>query len=355
MDSRTCCSLAAADTTTCGCFWNCDRDPNCDLTGKTNVPVRRKREFTPDEQKDDGYWLKRSRNNEAARRSRERRRTEERLLEARTGQLIRENQTLKAALSAFHSHGINDAMVKYRVRNLPANSYLGSWAGFPTYESFHVPPAKSFSCAPSSGRDFSPGYKSDTESFSTGSSLYTGPVQDDFQPRHKYVHPLFHPAPIRPITPYKHGPFLPSENLSDQGLYHTNSNATSELRGHPPTAAPQWPCLDTVGFSTSGLEFHKEELLCKGCKRSYIPIHGCTARVASDANHAKEEPPIIEANEMKDKSGTGAECVSALPLLPHKLRHKANKKQYDGLWWPTFLILDIITTLHWDALDYVAL
>ncbi|XP_028660347.1 nuclear factor interleukin-3-regulated protein-like [Erpetoichthys calabaricus] len=72
-----------------------------------NSVVRRKREFTPEEQKDSNYWVKRRRNNEAARRSRQRRRMEEMLLETRAVELLRENEKLKAALFA----------VRYRLGN----------------------------------------------------------------------------------------------------------------------------------------------------------------------------------------------------------------------------------------------
>ncbi|KAF4107895.1 hypothetical protein G5714_010654 [Onychostoma macrolepis] len=71
---------------------------------RANSATRRKRQFTPDEQKDSNYWLKRTRNNEAAKRSRQRKRMEEHLLESRAVTLQRENDKLKAALSAVHHH-----------------------------------------------------------------------------------------------------------------------------------------------------------------------------------------------------------------------------------------------------------
>ncbi len=64
--------------------------------GKDSLP--------PDEQKDGNYWLKRTRNNEAAKRSRQRKRMEEHHLESRAVALQRENDKLKAALSAVHHH-----------------------------------------------------------------------------------------------------------------------------------------------------------------------------------------------------------------------------------------------------------
>lgn len=73
-------------------------------TRLANTGTRRKREFTPDELKDSNYWLKRNRNNEAAKKSRQRKRMEEHLLETRAVELQRENDKLKAALSAVHHH-----------------------------------------------------------------------------------------------------------------------------------------------------------------------------------------------------------------------------------------------------------
>ncbi|XP_026074987.1 uncharacterized protein LOC113054000 [Carassius auratus] len=69
---------------------------------RSNSGTRRKRQFTPDEQKDGNYWLKRTRNNEAAKRSRQRKRMEEHLLESRAVELQRENDKLKAVLSTVH-------------------------------------------------------------------------------------------------------------------------------------------------------------------------------------------------------------------------------------------------------------
>ncbi|XP_007439619.1 uncharacterized protein LOC103059855 isoform X2 [Python bivittatus] len=63
--------------------------------------ARRKREFTPDEKKDDGYWDKRKKNNEAAKRSREKRRVSDLALEGRVLALLEENAHLKAELLAL--------------------------------------------------------------------------------------------------------------------------------------------------------------------------------------------------------------------------------------------------------------
>uniref|UniRef100_S4RGV3 BZIP domain-containing protein n=1 Tax=Petromyzon marinus TaxID=7757 RepID=S4RGV3_PETMA len=59
---------------------------------------RRKREFTPSEKKDASYWDKRRKNNEAAKRSREKRRLNDLVLETRVLGLLDENARLKTEL-----------------------------------------------------------------------------------------------------------------------------------------------------------------------------------------------------------------------------------------------------------------
>lgn len=63
--------------------------------------LRRKREFIPLEKKDDGYWDKRRKNNEAAKRSREKRRMNDMVLESRVLALLEENARLRAELLAL--------------------------------------------------------------------------------------------------------------------------------------------------------------------------------------------------------------------------------------------------------------
>ncbi len=65
---------------------------------KPNVTCRRKREFISDEKKDACYWEKRRKNNEAAKRSREKRRLNDMVLENRVMALNEENVRLKTEL-----------------------------------------------------------------------------------------------------------------------------------------------------------------------------------------------------------------------------------------------------------------
>ncbi|XP_018922893.1 nuclear factor interleukin-3-regulated protein-like [Cyprinus carpio] len=71
-------------------------------TGSENITsVRRKREFIPYEKKDEGYWDKRRKNNEAAKRSREKRRVNDMVLENRVLALLEENARLRAEMLAL--------------------------------------------------------------------------------------------------------------------------------------------------------------------------------------------------------------------------------------------------------------
>ncbi|XP_056263032.1 nuclear factor, interleukin 3 regulated, member 6 isoform X2 [Pseudoliparis swirei] len=63
--------------------------------------VRRQREFIPVDKKDEGYWDKRRKNNEAAKRSREKRRVNDVVLEGRVLALLEENARLRAELLAL--------------------------------------------------------------------------------------------------------------------------------------------------------------------------------------------------------------------------------------------------------------
>lgn len=70
----------------------------CGMPFKAKTTCRRKREFIPDEKKDNLYWERRRKNNEAAKRSREKRRINDMVLENKLMALGEENASLKAEL-----------------------------------------------------------------------------------------------------------------------------------------------------------------------------------------------------------------------------------------------------------------
>ncbi|OQV17047.1 putative Nuclear factor interleukin-3-regulated protein [Hypsibius exemplaris] len=97
-----------------------------DLSGDL-IPGRKQREFTPDTRKDDTYWDRRRRNNEAAKRSREKRRMNDMVLETRVMELTTENQWLKAELHALRDKcGIpKDAPPMVNPNAMPSSSSSG--------------------------------------------------------------------------------------------------------------------------------------------------------------------------------------------------------------------------------------
>ncbi|XP_015248845.1 PREDICTED: uncharacterized protein LOC107096626 [Cyprinodon variegatus] len=81
---------------------------------KPTMTSRRKREFISDEKKDASYWEKRRKNNEAAKRSREKRRLNDMVLENRVMALNEENVRLKTEL----------LQLKLRFGLISASSYM---------------------------------------------------------------------------------------------------------------------------------------------------------------------------------------------------------------------------------------
>ncbi|XP_065601930.1 NFIL3 like protein [Cyrtonyx montezumae] len=71
------------------------------LHSRVSGPSRRKREFMPDEKKDNMYWEKRRKNNEAAKRSREKRRLNDFAMESQLAALSEENAILRTELLAL--------------------------------------------------------------------------------------------------------------------------------------------------------------------------------------------------------------------------------------------------------------
>ncbi|KAF7991364.1 hypothetical protein HCN44_002926 [Aphidius gifuensis] len=91
---------------------------------------RKQREFIPDNKKDDSYWDRRRRNNEAAKRSREKRRFNDMVLEQRVMELSKENHILKTQLEAIRDKfgicGENVISAEHVLSTLPNESSSSS-------------------------------------------------------------------------------------------------------------------------------------------------------------------------------------------------------------------------------------
>ncbi|CAK6955285.1 nuclear factor interleukin-3-regulated protein [Scomber scombrus] len=73
-------------------------------SGPVGPVTRRKREMVPADQKDDTYWDKRRKNNEAAKRSREKRRLSDLMMESQLLALSEENTQLRAQVLSLQYH-----------------------------------------------------------------------------------------------------------------------------------------------------------------------------------------------------------------------------------------------------------
>ncbi|XP_026472251.1 uncharacterized protein LOC113376519 [Ctenocephalides felis] len=98
------------------------------LKRKELFSQRKQREFIPDNKKDDSYWDRRRRNNEAAKRSREKRRFNDMILEQRVVELSKENHVLKAQLDAikdkYNICGESVISVDQVLATLPSNEQV---------------------------------------------------------------------------------------------------------------------------------------------------------------------------------------------------------------------------------------
>ncbi|XP_059107694.1 NFIL3 like protein [Peromyscus eremicus] len=101
-------------------LWGTRRDP----------PMRRQREFMPEEKKDSVYWEKRRKNNEAAKRSREKRRLNDVAIEGRLTMLLEENAVLRAELQALKLRfGLLPSVCGPRTLPLQPLLWKSSWTG----------------------------------------------------------------------------------------------------------------------------------------------------------------------------------------------------------------------------------
>ncbi|XP_013162154.1 PREDICTED: thyrotroph embryonic factor isoform X2 [Papilio xuthus] len=79
------------------------------------TPYRRRRQFVPDDLKDDKYWARRRKNNMAAKRSRDARRMKENQIALRAGYLEKENMGLRQEVELLkkENHILREKLSKY--------------------------------------------------------------------------------------------------------------------------------------------------------------------------------------------------------------------------------------------------
>ncbi|KAF7278818.1 nuclear factor interleukin-3-regulated vrille isoform X2 [Rhynchophorus ferrugineus] len=187
--------------------------PIASVKHKDLFTQRKQREFTPDNKKDDNYWDRRRRNNEAAKRSREKRRYNDMVLEQRVVELTKENAILKAQLEAIREeYGIrvdNVVCVEKVLASLPSNEQVLSLTK--RQKITHPVPSPAL--------------------FTTQNSVPTAVIHQPMVPQ-----PLTHAPPLVPLEPAfrEHPEYHPSFSLP----YRHPSPGALNLSARRPRSSP---------------------------------------------------------------------------------------------------------------------
>ncbi|XP_050313270.1 nuclear factor interleukin-3-regulated protein isoform X2 [Anthonomus grandis grandis] len=199
---------------------------------------RKQREFTPDNKKDDNYWDRRRRNNEAAKRSREKRRFNDMVLEQRVIELTKENAILKAQLEAIREEygicGENVVCVEKVLASLPTSEQVLSLTK--RQKLVHPSPAPPVLFAPQSPVPTSVIHQPLSSQPITHTSMHQVPIEPAFR-----EHPDYHSTYQ---MPYRH-PSPGALNLSARRPRSSPSpfelSSTSGDEGPPTQPAPTEP------------------------------------------------------------------------------------------------------------------
>lgn len=206
---------------------------------------RKQREFTPDSKKDDSYWDRRRRNNEAAKRSREKRRFNDMVLEQRVVELTKENAILKAQLEAIKEEfgicGENVVCVEKVLANLPTNEQVLSITK--RQKLAHPQPHIYQTQNSMSQQSLQPVLSSPPPPPLTHPHLlHVPPTHHEHRPEfHPYTFPSFHSPhdyssddalnlSARGRSPRPQSPFELSSNSGDEGIVTTNNSLPLKLR-----------------------------------------------------------------------------------------------------------------------------
>merc|ERR1719445_2053889 len=288
---------------------------------------RKQREFIPENKKDDSYWDRRRRNNEAAKRSREKRRLNDMLLETRVIELSKDNHILKCQLNAvFEKYGIKgESLVSMEqvMSTMPSNDHilsltkkrLGPMPGI--RESSPSPISFSSLRLPLSiNNNNNSGHNNNNNNNNNSSSLDLNRSC----------------SPERDASP------------SPSGSFHSGS-PSHYVSAHTNLAAPTYS--DIRNFAESGhmyrqrreAEIYNEETDVDSEKDSGLALNLSTDRAGSDGSRDESgrssssgSPPVTSSN-IQDGSSSGDESgyprspnssgSGETASLPHKLRFKS--------------------------------
>lgn len=274
---------------------------------------RRKREFIPDEKKDAMYWEKRRKNNEAAKRSREKRRLNDLVLENKLIALGEENATLKAELLSLKlKFGlISSSAYAQEVQKLNNSTavyfqeYQNSKASINSFIDEHEPSIGGSSCI--SVIKHSPQSSlSDVSEVSSVDPAQASPIQNNCRnPENKFQ--LIKQEPLE-MENYAR------DSRDERGSYTTSMYPT--FMGSNFSSYSHSPPLLQVNRSSSN------------SPRTSEADDGVVGK-SSDGEDEQQVPkgPIHSPVELKNMHATVKVPEVSSSALPHKLRIKAKAMQ----------------------------
>ena len=300
----------------------------------TFIPARKQREFIPEYKKDDGYWEKRRKNNEAARRSREKRRMHDMVLENRIIDLTRDNCKLRNELILIKKKfgiPLDETFQVYEgdhpgagpQHGVPLNNVtaaIGSAQQPPSILSSALqqrcPP--SMQQSPVRRRNVSGAYP---QPFVT--SQYQTPPQENIYPSR------VHSDGDLKLFSGKYDAQSSMKSINDQSLLHNMHGQSSPL---------------TSSITSPHLPSHNSSLLQAQYERTYFaPALDMTSSDSNDEGDwndpVQEQPlslvkkrPSTENESGSEFSNNSSRASNSPPFssptsaLPHKLRHKQSQE-----------------------------
>lgn len=270
---------------------------------------RKQREFIPDNKKDESYWDRRKRNNEAAKRSREKRRFNDMVLEQRVIELSKENHLLKAQLNVikekFNIHGEGLINVDQVLASMPqAEQILAITKRNKISPSFLAPTINSL---------LSPGALSPTPSSHHNQYSPNSPSQYNYCPGDGRESPEFYHSGGSPMD---------HDDDREDPRRRDESPHQDHLHQIPQYATHQYQ--DT----SKSIPYYEQKALNLSSSRSQSESHSSLSppspTYSSSAHSDYSSANEVEMSRHSPISDVNGSC------LPHKLRHKTHLGDKDA-------------------------
>jgi vrille protein len=273
---------------------------------------RKQREFIPEAKKDDSYWDRRRRNNEAAKRSREKRRLNDMILENRVLELSKDNHILQSQLNAiYEKYGIkgeNLICMDQVLSTLPTNDQV-----------LNFTKKRMGSLASLSPRAMSPfqslslPIKMSSSSMNNNTTSYNNNNDHDHDQLRHSSPPPQSPESYRPSSP-------PSSSYPVRPSLHQNF---TDIRAYAETGHMYSRVFSAPRFD-EGPNDDKDSGLALNLSTDRAGSDGRSSGTGSpSAVHQAAGCPEREGSSSGDESGYPRSPNSGESCLPHKLRFKS--------------------------------